>query len=268
MNKSPAGISNAAGRQPPTGEARHGPGEVGAFFGVGVGPGPAGLLPVAALEALRRARVIFLPRARSAEQSVARQCLAGLDIPASKLREIEFEMDPDRTVLREHYSALARDVAAELLAGHDVAYLTIGDPMTFSTYGYTLAALRERLPEATIRTFPGITSFAAAAAALGWPLGEGKERILVLPCPDDADSLRRDIETHDVVVLMKIGRRLPWVLGLLADMGIAAQCALAARIGLPGEVLCASVRDFDGPPHTGYLSTMLIRRQAREQRHV
>ncbi len=268
MNESRQDICNPAQPRAPAGANPDVPAEVGRFFGVGVGPGPAGFLPVAALEALHRAQVIFLPRARSAEQSVAGQCLAGLDIPASKLREIEFEMDPDRSILREHYSALARDIAAELLAGHDVAYLTIGDPMTFSTYGYTLAALRECLPEAPIRTFPGITSFAAAAAALGWPLGEGKERILVLPCPDDADSLRRDIETHDVVVLMKIGRRLPWVLGLLNEMGIAAQCALAARIGLPGEVLCASVRDFDGPAHAGYLSTMLIRRQAREQRHV
>ena len=236
--------------------------------GGGGGPGPAGFLPVAALEALRRAGVIYLPRARSSERSVARQCLAGLDIPASALREVEFEMNPDRAVLREHYSELARDIASELLAGRDVAYLTLGDPMTFSTYGYTLAALRERVPAAETRTFPGITSFAAAAAALGWPLGEGKERILVLPCPDDAQSLRRDIETHDVVVLMKIGRRLPWVIALLEELGVAAQCALAARIGLPGEVLCASLSDFDGTPETGYLSTMLIRRRVREQRHA
>jgi precorrin-2/cobalt-factor-2 C20-methyltransferase len=242
--------------------------KVGAFFGVGAGPGPAGLVPVAALEALRRAEVIYLPRARSSECSVARQCLGGLDIPVSKLREIEFEMDPDRAVLRAHYGALARDIAAELLAGCDVAYLTIGDPMTFSTYGYTLAALRECLPAAEIRTFPGVTSFAAAAAALGWPLGEGKERMLVLPCPDDADSLRRDIESHDVVVLMKIGARLPWVIALLNELGIAAHCALAARIGLPGEVLCADLSELDGRPQTGYLSTMLIRRQERERRHT
>lgn len=241
---------------------------MGVFFGVGVGPGPAGLLPVAALEPMRRAGVIYLPRARFAERSVARHCLAGVDIDASKLREIEFEMNPDRAVLGEHYSALARDIAAELLAGEDVAYLTIGDPMTYSTYGYIMAALRERLPAVRIRTLPGVTSFAAAAAALEWPLGEGKERILVLPCPDDADSLRREIEAHDVVVLMKIGKRLPWVIALLAELGIAAHCALAARVGLPGEALYASLGEVEAAPEAGYLSTMLIRRRARERRHL
>jgi precorrin-2/cobalt-factor-2 C20-methyltransferase len=241
---------------------------LGQFWGVGVGPGPRGLLPVAAVEALSQAAVIYLPRARSAEVSIARQCVDGLMIPQARLREVEFTMDPDRNVLREHYGTLAADIAAELEAGRDVAYLTLGDPMTYSTYGYTLMALKDRLPAVRTRTFPGVTSFAAAAAALNWPLGEGKERVLILPCPDDAHSLQRDIRTHDVVVLMKIGKRLPMVLQVVRDMGISQHCALAARIGLPGEALCDDLSTLGEPTSLGYLSTMLIRRTPREQRHV
>jgi precorrin-2/cobalt-factor-2 C20-methyltransferase len=241
---------------------------LGRFWGVGVGPGPAGLLPVAALEVLERAQVIYLPRARSADLSIARQCLAGLAIPESRLREIEFTMDPDRDVLRAHYGCVADGIASELTAGRDVAYLTLGDPMTYSTYGYTLAALRDRLPCLQVRTFPGITSFAAAAAALGWPIGEGKERVLILPCPDDAQSLRQDIQTHDVVVLMKIGKRLPMVLQLLREMAISRNCALAARIGLPGESLCDDLGGLAEDAVAGYLSTMLIRRVERRKRHA
>jgi precorrin-2/cobalt-factor-2 C20-methyltransferase len=241
---------------------------LGKFWGVGVGPGPAGLLPVAALDVLERAQVIYLPRARSADVSIARQCLAGLAIPESRLREVEFTMDSDRGVLREHYSELGATIASELQAGRDVAYLTLGDPMTYSTYGYTLAVLRERLPGAQMKTFPGITSFAAAAAALGWPLGEGKERVLLLPCPDEAQSLRQDIEAHDVVVLMKIGKRLPMVLELLRAMNIIGHCALASRIGLSGETLCDDLSGLADDAVLGYLSTMLIRRAERTKRHA
>ena len=241
---------------------------LGQFWGVGVGPGPRGLLPVAAVEVLAQAAVIYLPRARSAEVSIARQCLDGLTIPESRLRQVEFIMDPDRDVLREHYGTLAADIAAELEAGRDVAYLTLGDPMTYSTYGYTLMALKDRLPTLRAKTFPGITSFAATASALNWPLGEGKERVLILPCPDDAQSLQRDIETHDVVVLMKIGKRLPMVLQVLRDMGISQHCVLASRIGLPGETLCDDLTTLGDVASLGYLSTMLIRRTSREQRHV
>ncbi len=239
---------------------------LGHFTGVGVGPGPAGLIPVAALKALQQADLIYLPRARGSEVSVARQCLAGLAIPDEKFREIEFQMDPDRSVLSSHYGELAETVAAELSAGRNVAYLTIGDSMTYSTYGYLLAALRDKLPTLEHTTFPGVTSFAATASALSWPLGEGKERILILPCPDDMAELRADIDSHDIVVLMKIGARLPDVLGLLADMDIARHCAFARRIGLPGEVLCDDVSTLTADA-SGYLATMLIRKNAREKRH-
>ncbi len=240
---------------------------LGRFIGIGVGPGPAGLIPVAALDALNAADLIYLPRARGSEASVARQCLAGLAVPEAKLREIAFQMDPDRSVLSRHYAELADTVAAELRAGRNVAYLTIGDSLTYSTYGYLLAALRDALPALEHVTFPGVTSFAAAASALSWPLGEGKERILILPCPDDMEALRADIASHDIVVLMKIGARLPAVLALLGEMGIAQHCAFARRIGLPGEVLCDDVRGLSADA-SGYLATMLIRRTAREKRHA
>ena len=242
--------------------------QLGTFFGIGVGPGPAGYLPVAALEALQGADTIYLPRSRSAEVSVARQCLAGLAIPEQRLREIEFTMDPDRGVLRAHYAELAKQLAAELKTRRNVAYLTLGDSLTYSTYGYILAALLDLLPQLKHKTFPGITSYAAAAAALGWPIGEGKERVLILPCPDEPAALQRDIETHDIVVLMKIGKRLPWVLTLLQQMEITQYCALASRIGLPGEIVCGDLTRLPADESLGYLSTMLIRRTSKGRRHA
>jgi len=240
----------------------------GTFWGIGVGPGPAGYLPVAALDALRAADLIYAPRARGVVDSVALQCLAGTGfVPdRTKLREIEFNMDPDRSVLNEHYAQLADAIAAELRAGRNVAYLTIGDSMTYSTYGYVLAALRERMPDLPQRTFPGVTSYAAAASALAWPLGEGKERVLILPCPETPEELRREIETHDIVVLMKVGTRLPWVLDLLRHMDIAQHCAFARRIGLPGELLSTDVGSLVADDAMGYLATLLVRRTPRSQR--
>ncbi|AKZ63599.1 precorrin-2 C20-methyltransferase [Herbaspirillum hiltneri N3] len=245
--------------------------ELGMFWGIGVGPGPAGYLPLAAMQALQQADLIYVPRARSADTSVALQCLEGVAVAPERLREVEFNMDPDRNVLREHYAQLAQDIAAELQAGRSVAYLTIGDTLTYSTYGYVLAALKDLLPAFPHRTFPGITSYASAAAALDWPLGVGKERTLILPCPDDPATLQQEIETHDIVVLMKVGARLPWVLALLKEMGIAEHCAFARRIGLDGEVLANDLRELEAGDRdhavSGYLATMLIRKTALEKRH-
>lgn len=241
---------------------------LGTFWGIGVGPGPAGYIPVAAVDALQQADIIYAPRARGYENSVALQCLAGVAIAPERIREIEFNMDSDRTVLSGHYTQLAETIAAELSKGRNAAYLTLGDSLTYSTYGYLLAALRDCLPGLVQRTFPGITSYAAAASAMGWPLGEGKERTLILPCPDDPAALQRDIESHDIVVLMKIGARLPWVLTLLHEMGIAGHCAFAHRIGLTGETLAPDVSSLCTTETMGYLATLLIRKTPREKRHA
>jgi precorrin-2/cobalt-factor-2 C20-methyltransferase len=240
---------------------------LGTFWGIGVGPGPVGYIPLAAVEALRMADIVFAPRATTSENSVALRCLAGITIAPERIREIEFLMDTDRSVLSEHYARLAERIAVELRAGRNVAYLTIGDTLTYSTYSYVLAALQEQLPALPQRTFPGITSYAAAAAAMNWPLGEGKERTLILPCPEDAASLHRDIETHDIVVLMKIGKRLPWVLDLLRNMGIAENCAFARHIGFEDEMLSTDVSNLCATEAMGYLSTLLIRKDPKEKRH-
>jgi precorrin-2/cobalt-factor-2 C20-methyltransferase len=239
---------------------------LGKFYGVGVGPGEPGLIPVAALRALQTCDLILAPRAESAAFSVARHCLAGLEIPEERFREIEFKMSPDRAVLRQHYTDLAREIAADLRSGWTVGYLTIGDAMTYSTYGYALAALLAELPQVEHRTFPGVTSYAAVAAAAEWSLGEGKERMLILPCPDDLAELEREIRANDIVILMKVGERLNGVLELVRAMGIEPNCAFGSRIGLPGGIVTSNLAEL--PVDAGYLSTMLIRKKAREQRHL
>ncbi|TAN47893.1 MAG: precorrin-2 C(20)-methyltransferase [Methylococcaceae bacterium] len=239
----------------------------GHFSGVGVGPGSRGYISVAALQALQACDLIYLPKARGVEASVAQTCLAGLGLDEAKYREVEFLMVADRSRLQDHYSELAATIAADLRQGLHVGYVTLGDAMTYSTYGYTLAALRDLLPDLRYRSYPGVTSYAAAAAALDWPLGEGRERVLILPCPDDMQALRRDIESHDIVVLMKVAQRLPSVLALLDEMAIAAHCALVSHIGLPGEMLYPTLADAEIDPAAGYLTTLLIRRNPRPRRH-
>lgn len=238
----------------------------GSFCGIGVGPGMPGLIPVVAWQFVQEADIILLPRAKSAQRSVARNCLPPHQISEDRFREIEFAMESDRTLLAGHYLRLADEIGQEMRAGKKVAYLTIGDPLSYSTYIYILRALQERLPEICCRTYPGVTSYSALAAATGFPLGEGKERVLISPCPDAKLELRRLIEAHDVLVLIKIGERLPMVLRLLTEMEIGDHCVFGAHIGMENEILSVGISDIDVTDASGYLSTMLIRRKPVESR--
>jgi precorrin-2/cobalt-factor-2 C20-methyltransferase len=239
----------------------------GMFFGIGVGPGEPGLIPVTAWNTLKKCHVIFVPRARTMNHSVARRCLPTDEIPQQRFREVEFAVESNRNVLSAHYAELAELIAAELIEGRDVAYLTLGDPLTYSTYIYTLGALQERVPDLRHRTFPGVTSYCAVAAAARFPLGEGKERILILPCPTEMVELRSMIEAHDIVVLMTLGDRLAAVLALLRQMGIANYCAFGSHVGMTDEMLYGSVVEMDPSESAGYLSTLLIRKSPSKKYH-
>jgi precorrin-2/cobalt-factor-2 C20-methyltransferase len=221
------------------------------------------MIPVAAFAALQQADLILVPRAKHVDRSIARQCLNGLNLPEAKFKEIIYNMDPDRSEVQEHYARLADDIACDLREGKTVAYLTIGDSLTYSTYGYLVGALLRALPGLEHKTFPGITSYCAIAAAFDWPLGQGKETTLILPCPDDMDVLRTHIESQDVVVLMKIGKRLKDVLTLLKHIKVIDNCVFASRLGLPGEVRSNNLAEIEPDESNGYLSTILIRRDGK-----
>jgi precorrin-2/cobalt-factor-2 C20-methyltransferase len=240
----------------------------GRFFGIGVGPGEAGLIPVAAWDTLKKCEVIFVPRAKTMDHSVARRCLPTDEIPDRRFREIEFAMEADLALLSEHYRKLAEIIGDELSAGRDVAYLTLGDPSIYSTYTYTLTALQDRIPDLQYRTFPGVPSYCAVAAATGFALGEGKERLLILPCPTQMSELRSMIEAHDIVVLMKIGQRLPSVLALLHELGIADRCVFGSHVGMTDAIVCPDVSAMDPVQSRGYLSTLLIRKSRPVKRHL
>ena len=100
-------------------------------------------------------------------------------------------MTADREELAAKWDAAAARVAAVLTAGEDACFLTLGDPLLYSTYIYLLRALRKRLPDLKAVTVPGITAFGAAAALAEFPVGEGREPVTIVPAADDLTAVRR-----------------------------------------------------------------------------
>lgn len=231
----------------------------GTFIGVGTGPGGLGLIPVVAWEAVQSADWVYLPRARGALGSVATLGLPGA-VNSARVVEVEFDMALEHEELTERYRVTAEDIVKRLSEGLDVAYLTLGDTSTYSTFNYALRAVRRLMPGVRTRVFPGVTSYAALAAATGFSLGEKKERVLILPCPENAEELRQHLVAHHVVVVMKMGARLPWVLEVLRDQGLLEHSYLGNRVGMEGEALFRGDEVIIGEgSRLGYFSTLLVR---------
>ncbi len=229
------------------------------FYGIGVGPGDPELLTVKAASVLSRCSNVFVPKARIKSESVALEIARKYLCPSAVVHELVFPMTADDELLQQRWRESADAIAPVLAAGHDACFLTLGDPMVYSTYIYLLRALQERLPGLKTNTVPGITSFCAAASATHFALGEGKDLITIVPTSDNLSVVRRALETRGTVVLMKIGKRLGDILTILKECRLLEQSVFVSRAGLDRERIELDLSQLKADnPEAGYLSVIIV----------
>ena len=152
------------------------------------------------------------------------------------------------------------EAAATLLrlaaAGSPVAFITLGDAMLYSTWSYVLAALRRAAPgEPTSQTIPGVTAMAACAAAVGRPLAEGREPLLVWPDEPPADAAGL-LGLAPNVVFMKAGRHLDALAEVAERAG--AEAVAVRRASQAGAAVTTDLRAWSGDRE--YFTTVLMHR--------
>lgn len=227
----------------------------GTLYGVGLGPGDPDLLTLKAHRLITRAKVIAYPSLAGGD-SFARSIAAGF-IPADA-REIV--MDVPMAVAREPaqaaYDTGATEIASELDAGHDVVCLCEGDPFFYGSFMYLFARLSNRFK---VEVVPGVTSMTACAAAHGMPLAARNEVLTVIPGPLAEEALRDRINSADSIVIMKVGRHLAKIRGVLDDLNLTQHAAYIERATLPNEVRLPLA---DAPAKAPYFSMILVTKGA------
>lgn len=132
------------------------------FYGVGVGPGDPELITVKGIKTIERSDYVFVPRSRgeSTARAIAEEYLGNKSVV-----ELDFPMGENNG---ERYRSGAEVIAKMVGDGKVACFLTLGDPMTYSTYIYLMEELKSY--DFEIETIPGITSFGASASKLGLPI--------------------------------------------------------------------------------------------------
>jgi precorrin-2/cobalt-factor-2 C20-methyltransferase len=224
-------------------------------------------LTIKAASTLRKCKHIFAPLSAPGADSVALSIASAHLNPGAVIEQIEFPMTQDHSTLRERWDAAARQVCDVLKAGHDACFLTLGDPLLYSTYIYLLRNVQRVFAGAKIQTIPGISAYAAVAALTNFPIGEGRQPVRIIPTADDLSVVERALEEDGTVVLMKIGKRLKGVLELLAELNRLDDAVLVSRAGMPDQIVELDLRGLrENPRDVGYLSVILVNPVAKELR--
>ena len=189
----------------------------GIFYGVGVGPGDPELLTVKAVNVIKKADIIITPKTEKNQDSFALNIIKSYINDSSEVVDQIFPMINNETKTNEAWMKNKNQIIAFLNEGRDVVFITLGDPMVYSTYIYIFKLLKK--DNYTVITIPGITSFCDIASKANFPLAEGREILRIVPATIDEESLEEIFKSSDNLVLMKVYKNYEQIIEKMKKYG-------------------------------------------------
>jgi precorrin-2/cobalt-factor-2 C20-methyltransferase len=236
-------------------------GKFGTFYGIGVGPGDPDLITVKAVRVLQRIPHLFASCSTKNNYSLALNIVRH-HLNGAGIEPLPFPMTRDPLVLQEAWEKNARRVLEILATGTDAAFVTLGDPLTYSTFGYLLKTLKRLQPAVRVVTIPGVTSYSAAAALTQIPLAEGEESFVLVSGAQGAARLRELAGKSDNIVMLKTYRNFEEIYRTLEELDLLDRATCISRCGLEGETVVENLRDWQGEP-LPYLSMIIIKKKGK-----
>jgi len=231
----------------------------GRLYGVGVGPGDPELLTLKAKRILQQVPIVCVPQAETSRESYALNIVREfLDLEKQEILRIPFPTD-DEEAAGDVWRKAAETLAVRLYAGQDVAFITEGDPMLYSTFSYVLESIRANHSEIPVEIVPGVSSVMAAAASAVAPLVTHGQRLAILPAVYGIDDLRQAIASYDTIVLMKVNRTLLDALVNLEKLGLAGKAIYVRRASTAREQVVRDLQQLS-EENLDYFSLLIIRK--------
>jgi len=227
---------------------------IGTLYGVGVGPGDPELMTLKAVRIIRKCDVIAVP-AKEPKESFAYKIVSAAvsEIADKELIGINIPMINEREkIIKEHENG-AHLIQTHIERGKNVAYLTLGDPTIYCSFGYIA-----RMIEAKgfhVEYINGVTSFCAAAARLSLPLAEWDETLHIIPV---AHKMGTSLSYEGNYVIMKPSGHMKEVKELLNKTDFMVKSV--ENCGCSNERVYSGVDEI--PDDAGYY-TIIIAKQVK-----
>ena len=140
------------------------------LYGVGLGPGDAELITVKGRRTLESADVVYTPGRLS-------RAVASEYVSEGQLGDLDFPMTRDEDELRRAWKAAAAEIAPTAAEG-TAAFVTLGDPNVYSTFGHLRRTLDRFHPAVDLEVIPGVSTVTAFASAFDVEITAGSELVL------------------------------------------------------------------------------------------
>jgi precorrin-2/cobalt-factor-2 C20-methyltransferase len=237
---------------------------MGTLYGIGVGPGDPELVPVKSVRVLKQVDTVYAASSSKNTYSLAVDIVRNYIPAGTPVRMLPFPMTRDDSKKQAAWRDNAQIILDTLNAGKDAAFVTLGDPMTYSTYGYIVKNLQQLAPTAPIMTIPGITSYHAAAACTNSPLVEGEESLVILSGAKGGGHLRQLNGKTETVVILKAYKHIEDIADAIEASGEIVNYVCVKKCGLPDEEIVTDIRQLCCAP-PDYWTLIIAKKRAKDE---
>ena len=221
----------------------------GTLFGIGVGPGAPDLLTLRAVKALKEVNVVLGATRLGNEESCALNIAKPYLQPEAQIVQLDFPMTKDQEKLAKAWQDNGQITFDFLKSGLNVAFLTLGDPLIYSTFIYILRAVRKLSSDIPIKIIPGITSFQAACAKMEISLCEQNENMHLISGINSQQVLEEELAQADTAIILKAYRNFATIKKALENCGLSQNCLQASFVEQEGELIQRKLALEEKPPY-------------------
>ncbi|MGO4886980.1 precorrin-2 C(20)-methyltransferase [Anaerobacillus sp. MEB173] len=233
---------------------------IGTVYGIGVGPGDPELITVKAYRLMKESPVIAYPKKRRGSKSYAFQIIEQyVNTNEKEMLGLVFPMTKDQEILDREWNQIVVEVWECVKEGKDVAFVTEGDPMLYSTFIHMFRLMKELHPEVEVKSIPGISSINGVASQIGVPLADGDDWTGIIPATNDRERMKKALLDHDGIIFIKVAKVIDMMIDLLEELDLVDKAAVATKVTSNEEVIWRNVRDLRNAD-LEYLTLMLVRK--------
>lgn len=228
------------------------------FYGIGTGPGDSELVTVKAVNTIKKLDILYTPEAKREGNSLALSIVEEYLPEHLQIKQRHFPMNFNDGEKIIAWNQVADEIVENVKNGKNVGFVTLGDPMIYSTYVYIMERLIDKID---VETIPGISSFSNIASNQNFPLVMDKEPLIIVPCTIDEEKIDYALENYSSIVLMKVYKNFKQIVDKLEKNNLLEYSILVSNSSLENEVVYNNLREIDLENKISYFSTILVNKE-------
>lgn len=224
------------------------------LYGIGVGPGNPELITVKAINILKKIDIVAVPKSKNDEQSIALDIANPYLNKNTKIIFLEFPMIKNKIKLEEFRKTNAGKIIDLIKKNKNIAFLTLGDPLFYSTFIYLFEYLDRKID---IEIVPGVFSFSAIASKIQMPLVKGNESIAVFT-DFNKNKIEKALLIFNTIIFMKVSTYHKELALIIKEKKMENNFAMISNYGFKNEKISKNINDLKDN-RIDYLTTLILK---------